>query len=295
MEIESIKTWQWMLAGLFVGFLFSCIVAWSGPPFDSQARDTMEQGEFENGILALAEDPATKQPFGRIAGLDLRLLQEYHKGEPMFRNVTVHPPIAGDAHYWITGQKYWIGVRPVDTSKADSPREVASDWQNFRYAAAAPYKPGYAVLADHHGRVPPGRAAELAELKKELGGTDSFSTVKDYLKAVSKLPGSGITYQFAWWELPPAKWSLPPLAGFLMIGIAWPLGLGVLQSLGVAKPAPVKKALAAPAPPKPVAVKNVKPVIPIAVAPAAPKTPLPEDDRQYRGEFYPVAKSTHKE
>jgi hypothetical protein len=293
MEIESVKTWQWMLAGLFIGFLFSCIVAWSGPAFDTQARDTIEQGEFENGILALATDPKTNLTFGRVAGLDPRLVEEHHKDEPLIQNVTVHPPVPGDHRYWITGQEYWIGVRLVDPSKISGPRRVESQWRNFRYAADVPYKPGYTVREEKHGHDSQNKVAELADLKQALGAKDSFATVNDFLYAVSKLPNSQFKSQYAWWELPAAKWSLPPLAGFMMIGVAWPLTLGVLQSFGVAKPVPVKKAAAPP--PKPVAVKPVKAVIPIQVAAPAPKPPPPVDNHEYRGEFYPVAKTTHKE
>jgi hypothetical protein len=79
-----------------------------------------------------------------------------------------------------------------------------------------------------------------------------------------------------------------------MIGIAWPLTLGVLRSFGISKPAPVK--VIAP-PPQPVPVKKpVRPAgPPVVVAPVTPKPPPPVDTRKYGGEFYPVVKTTHKE
>ena len=67
MELEEVKTWQWVLAGLVVGFAFSCIVAWTGPTFDTQARDTIEQGEFENATFGLTK-------FGEIPWL----VRQYH-------------------------------------------------------------------------------------------------------------------------------------------------------------------------------------------------------------------------
>jgi hypothetical protein len=290
MEIEAVKTWQWMLAGLFVGFLFSCIVAWSGPTFDGQARDTIDQGEFENDTYALTK-------YGQFRGL----AAEFHKDQPLLRDVTVHPPIAGDPRYWVTGRYYIAGIKPVDPSKIGGPSKVYEEWMPFKYAATAPYAPGYTVREEKKldrgtSAATRYRNAELADLKKSLGGQDTFPTVTDYLKAVSKLPqNQNFKFQYAWWELRPAKWSLPPLAGFLMIGVAWPLALGVLQNFGMTKPVPVKKPAAHPAP-KPAAPKAMKPVVPIqAAAPEPPKPSLPLDLRDYRGEFYPVAKSTHKE
>jgi hypothetical protein len=289
MEIESVKTWQWMLTGLFIGFLFSCIVSWSGPTFDTQPRDTIEQGEFENGAFSLTR-------FVQIRGLE----SQYHEGKPLLRDVTIHPPIPGDPRYWVTGRSYFVGLKPDDPTKPRGPTKVYEEWQPFKYPAVVPYVPGYTLREEKkldrgNNPVQRNRTVEFAELKKELGGEGSFPTVVEYLKAVAKLPkNEDFKFQFAWWELPVAKWSLPPLAGFMMIGVAWPLALGVLTSFGLTKaPAPVKKA-AAPPPAKPVAVK---PVVGVKLVAPVPKTPPPptEDDRQYRGEFYPVAKSTHKE
>lgn len=295
MEIQAIKTWQWMLAGLVVGLLFSCIVAWSGPAFDTQARDTMEQGEFENDTVALTR-------FGQISAMIRRFHEdppEHHDDEPVLKDVTVHPPIGTDKRYWVTGRSYYVGYKPVNPSQPRGEQKVYEEWRPFRYAAPVPYAPGFTLREEKgldRGTRPMqlARNRELAELKTALGGQTTFHTVNDYLQAVSKLPNANFKFQYfsqyAWWELPIPKWTLPPLAGFLMIGVAWPLTLGML---GVQQKAPLK---VIPIKPEPLPPSPVRPAIPaVAVAAPAPKPPPPIDSREYTGEFYPVVKVTHKE
>jgi hypothetical protein len=294
MEIEEVKTWQWMLAGLVVGFAFSCIVAWTGPTFDTQARDTIEQGEFETATYGLTK-------FGQLPGI----VRQYHvdankKLLPLLKDVTVHPPTASDPthRYWVTGRSYFVGLKRIDPTKTNSPEKVIEEWRPFKYPANAPYVPGYTLVQQK--KLPKGanQLRELADLKAALGGNSEFPTVIEYLEAVSKLPDSNFKFQpfrqYAWWELPKAMWTLPPVAGVLMIGVAWPLILGILQSYGVAKPAPVK-ALPKPAvPTKPMRAPSTAGVVLAPVAVKAPPPP-PSDAKKYGGEFYPVVKSTHKE
>ncbi len=231
MEIEEVKTWQWMLAGLIAGFAFSCVVVWSGPAFDTQPRDTIEQGEFENAVISLTK-------FGSLP----RMAASWHKDKPMLRDVTVHPPLAGDAEhsYWVTGRSYFVGLRPVDPLKVIGPKIVYEEWRPFKYAAAAPYLPGYTVRENKKLVENPFRMRQLEALKQALGGQKTFPTVIDFLKAVSAIPEAQLHYQYAWWELPKVRWILPPVAGFSMIGVAWPLALSVLQHFGMSKPTPVK-------------------------------------------------------
>jgi hypothetical protein len=298
MEIEEIKTWQWVLAGLVVGLAFSCIVAWSGPTFDTQARDTIEQGEFENPTFALTK-------FGQIPrGLRPDLVHLYHVDQnkkllPFLKDVMVHPPSPSDAthRYWVTGRAYFIGEKRVDPTKPNSPLKAFEEWRPFKYPAKAPYIPGYTLVGIK--KLPKGsnQLQELADLKTALGGKSEFTNISEYLQAVSKLPDSNFKFQpltqFAWWELPKAMWTLPPLAGVLMIGVAWPLALGILQRIGVAKPAPVK-AKPAPVPePKPIRAPSTAGVVLTPVGPKAP--PPPVEAKKYGGEFYPVVKTTHKD
>jgi hypothetical protein len=290
MEIEEIQTWQWMLAGLIAGLLFSCVVSWSGPGFDTQDRETIEQGEFENSTFALTKYGAPTAIYPR-SGYEIN---QYHKDQPFLSDVTVHPPIASDPkHYWVTGRFYFIGRKLVDPSKLNGPEKVYEEWKPFKYPTSIPYEPGYAIKEEKKiGGTP--RNPELANLKKALSDKMSFPTVVEYLNGISALPDSNFKFRFAWWELPKFIWTMPPLAGFLMIGVAWPLALSVLRSFGLAKtptvkakPAPIMKPERMPTTAMPAGV------VLKATAPAAP--PPPSEHKEYGGEFYPVVKTTHKD
>jgi hypothetical protein len=292
MEIEEIKTWQWVLLGLTAGFLLSCVLVWRGPAFDTQERDTIEQGEFENGTFI-----STK--YGRVTGSEARLVEMYHKGLPLLRDVTVHPPLSSDpSHFWVTGRCYFIGLKAADDSKPKGPYKVYEEWRLFKYPAPIPYEPGYELREekklDHNAASR--RNVELAELKKTLGGQKTFPTVLDYLQAIQKLPENDLKYQYAWWELPVPRWTLPPVAGLLMIGIAWPLTLSTLQNFGLAKPAPVKVKPKPQKKPTGAAISAMPAgvVLKPAVAPPPPP-PLPGDRKEYGGVYYPVVKTTHKD
>ena len=250
MEIEEVKLWQWMLAGLIAGFLFSCVAAWSGPRYDSQNRDAIMTGEFENDAYPLATHEKLAQDSEKpwLELTKIRNYQEYHKDKPLLRNLVVHPPLKGDSEhrYCVTGEKYAIGSRPKDPAKPQGAQEMFEEWKPFEYAASTPYLPGYAVeikkeIKDRperyrNGWVPLSREDfDIADLKKLLGNRESFPTVVEFLKAVQAVPNSNLAFKTAWWELPAFMWSLPPLVGFLWIGVAWPLTLSVMQNLGVAK------------------------------------------------------------
>jgi hypothetical protein len=302
MEIEEVKLWQWMLAGLIAGLLFSCIVRLSGPGYDSQPRDTIEPGEFENAVYGLTKF----NDLGRFArGGAFRqsqaYIEKYHKDLPRLRYLTVHLPQSSDPkHYWITGESYFVGLRPKDASKPSGTEEVFEEWKPFKYAAGIPYVPGY---AEHELKKLPGSNAmesELADLKKAMGGQMSFPTVVSFLNAAAKLPpensasANKLTFTQAWWEQPAMVWSLPPFTGFLLIGVAWPLALGILQNLGVAKPAPVKAKPKPVQPAEPLHIGSTEGVILQPVKPAPPPPPDPKS-KEYTGVFYPVVKVANHE
>lgn len=249
MQIEEIKNWQWVLAGLIAGALLSCILVWNGPGFDTQVRDTVEQGEFENRCFALSKVGNIDDVAAATAGY----FRQYHKDMPVLRDVTVHPPIASDPkRYWVTGRYYSIGIKPKDPQKPEGPSQIFEEWKLFKYPAPVPYKPGYAIFEERNlARIARWKdTVQVAAVKKAFGGQASYPTVVEYLKAVQALPGSNFKFQFAWWERPIPKWTLPPLAGLLTIGIAWPLTLSAMRNYGLAKPAVVK------AKAKPAAVKK---------------------------------------
>jgi hypothetical protein len=298
MEIEEIKIWQWVLAGLVAGALFSCVWAWNGPAFDTQTRDTMLQGEFENDCLALTKlvPPAP--------GPESRWVEQYHKDQLLLRNITVHPPIASDPkRYWVTAEMYTVGPKPIDPKNPKSQEKITCLWTAVKYPAPIPYAPGYEIRSEKKldKFASARRNAEVEAEKKAMGGQTSFPTVVEYLKAVQKIPNANLQFHYAFWEKPAYVWTLPPLAGLLMIGIAWPMTLSAMQNFGLAKPAPVKgKAKPQTAPAK----KPARPTSSIAspaggaaavVQPSAPAALTPGDTRKYGGEFYPVVKAVNKD
>jgi hypothetical protein len=317
MQIEDLKTWHWVIVGLLVGGLFSAVRAWQGPAFANSAADTIEVGEFESKVYAGTS----------LAGYERTgwLINQYHKGMPVLKDVIVHPPLADDPakRFWITGKSYWISRRAVDPSKVGSPQQLMEGWKGFKFAAATPYVTGTTMekqklqkelnerqtqLKESGGKnlrlmaEIAGKTAEinrLASSEKSLGGLESFPSAVDFMRRVKAMPGSTLSYSYAWYELPAAIYSLPPLAGLLIIGCAWPLTLSVMQNFGMAKPPTVKKVKPVPAP-KPVKAMSIPATAstgvvfkPVVTAPPSP--PDEGDQNEYRGEFYPVVKATHKE
>ena len=214
MQIEDFKTWHWVALGLVAGLAFSLVLTMAGPPFATDELDTVDASIFEHalqGRLLRAGQPA--------------LVARFHKDQPVVRNLIVHPPLRGDDphKFWVTGQLYHIGPQYKNPTNAAAGEQYVEQWRPFKYPAPAPY-------SGQNGAVAP------------------FPTVAGYLSAMQQRSVPAFTYRTAWQEAPWAVWSLPPVAGLLMIGVAWPLALGILQSAGMARP-PKVKAVAKPAEP----------------------------------------------
>ena len=288
MDIESIKPWQWAVLGICVGLLFSVIQNGVGPSYDTQPRDTIESGEFENSALV-------DTSFDPTRGQQRDWIEKNHRNLPLLRDVTVHPPLASDpTHNWVTGRIYWIGAKPDDPKKIGSPLHLWEEWKPFRYQASIPYKPGYTELSEKKTskKLPYYRTRALDQIKTALGGVAEFPTVSEYLKAAAAVKGSTLQSRYAWWELPKWLWSLPPVAGFLTIGVAWPLALGVMQNWGLAKAPKPKAKLKSAWKPQPMPKSEPAVLVKPVVTPPPPPDP---DSRKYGGEFYPVVKSSGKE
>ncbi len=261
MQIDDFKTWQWVLIGLIAGLAFSLVLTAAGPPFATDELDTIDTSTFEYGLQ------------GRLLRLGQQPLQvRFRRGEPVMRNLIVHPPLGKDEphQFWVTGQMFKFAVTPKNPAEVRGPGACYGQWVPFKYPAAAPYV-------------------------GQNGAKESFPTVAGYLAAVQQEKGPPpFSYRVAWQEAPAAIWSLPPAAGFLMIGVAWPLSLGVLRSVGMAKPVRAKDK------PEPAPVPFASPVTGVRLAPPPPPPPPPPpephgDDKDYRGEFYPVVKPAHHE
>ena len=264
MRIENLKTWQWVLLGLLAGAAFSLVLAMAGPTFATAELDTVDASTFEHALLGRVLAPGEQ-----------RLVELYHKGQPVLRDVVVHPPFRGDdppTRRWVTGELYWVGPRYKDPKNPTAGMHYVEQWKPFKYATAAPYTGQNGVRA-------------------------TYPTVSGYLAAMEQLKTTDFAYRSAWQELPVPMWVLPPFAGLLLIGSVWPLSLGVLQRVGLARMPEARQPKAKPAtggfpvgpvPPATPSTAGVRVVPPPSPKPA----PVPAGDpKQYGGEFYPVAKN----
>lgn len=302
MQIEDIKAWQWTIIGLLIGLLFGGVLLWKGPWFDAEHLDTTDQGTFERQLIGM---PA-RRPMAA-------LIEHFHPNLPLVKEVVVHPPVAGDSSktYWITGKSYTIVRERKNLKDLKSPLVDIERWTPFKYQARSPYQ-------------------------SIIGAPGEYPTVVEYLRAVQKLPAAKFTFKVAWWDTPVLTLALPATAGVLMIGIAWPLTLGLMQGAGLARPPKQKKVKLSkhwPAPVQavvdtaagdkqledlnaeleqslagfmsgspPAEQKNDADPAPIkaltgtdgAGATSDDKAEQDESDREYGGEFYPVAKNGHK-
>src|SRR6478736_4217111 len=97
MHIEDLKVWHWVILGLVVGALFSGVKLWQGPWFDSTDIDSIEQVRFEKGLVGVLAGGSS------VHG---NLTAQYHKYQPILKDIVVHPPLPGDTvqRYWVTGK-----------------------------------------------------------------------------------------------------------------------------------------------------------------------------------------------
>jgi hypothetical protein len=241
------------------------------------------------------------------------MLPDYVAGKPWLKDVVVHPPIQGDnsGTYWVMGKVLSAQMGRKTPGDPSSPEVVFGNWAPFRYPAKAPYN---AVI----------------------GVQGVYQNVMAYLDALRKnSPDSSSGYRFAWWDSTAAMLALPAMAGFLIIGIAWPMTIQVLQGAGLAPvPQPkVKLPKSRPAKAKVVvdhsagdrrleemntqmeeelaanasstggggavaAATGAAPVKALTAGPEETAAATAERERlirEYGGEFYPVVRSVHKE
>jgi hypothetical protein len=301
MQIESFKTWHWMLIGVFVGLLFGGVKLWQGPTFDVDSQDSLDQPSFEHALLAIPERSQTT------------LVQQYRKqlpGDYLVTGLTVHPPSPDDPKvYWVSGWEFRVTPQRPDPKTPGKTLPPYAKWTRFIYKANSPYT-------------------------AFNGAPGKYPTIVEYLRAFSKLPVAKFTFRVAWWENPTMTLVLPSFAGLLLIGIVWPLTLNLMVRTGLAKQpepkaaklpknrtSPTKAAVDTsagykqlddlnaqlekstadfasstpildeediPAPIKPLG----GPTVPATNAPA--KVESEEEVRTYGGEFYPVVREVHK-
>jgi hypothetical protein len=331
MQIENLKIWQWMIAGVLVGLLFSVVQNFQGPWFDNAPLETIESGQLD-WLAMYDQRPPPNGWKGERERKEKAYVTFYHAGQPMIKDVVVHPapPTDKSGQWWVTGKYFKVDEEkdPKDASKTIA----TATWVPFKSPATAPYLPMYhsahivavqaeltQLLKDQQEAKDAGKEfqsdklkgirdrqneiASDARLQKTLGGPDSFANVADFLKfAQAAEPERKLKFSVAFWEKKPFMWTLPAVAGIFVIGLGGPLLVQILQAMGLAAvPAPSLSAAPKPKPtPKAAPAKRPVPVMAMGnvtvVAPAPPKPMTEAEKKQYGGEFYPVVKTTaHKD
>lgn len=233
MHIEDLKTWHWVILGIIVGALFSGVKLWQGPWFDSADVDSIEQLRFEKGLVGVLAGGSSR---------DASLTGRYHGDQPVFKDIVVHPPVATDRArtYWVTGKVCIVELGRKDAKDLNSEIVPVEKWLPFKYPAKTPYEPLSALeLAARRGRAGAVALAAARAAATQPVARSQYPNVIDYLKAVQTRSDAKFSYRYAWQEMPMATAILPPIAGLLIIGIAWPMTLHVMQGAGLArKPQP---------------------------------------------------------
>jgi hypothetical protein len=291
-----------MVIGPIVGLLFGCVILFRGPSTDVAGIDTLDQPRFERAAAGLAG--------GRR---EENMLEAYAGDKPFLKDLVVHPPLPGEKSnlYWITGKVLSAELDHENRADPKTKTVLWGDYRPFRYPAPIPY-----------------HAVAVAR------GT--YDNVMVYLNNVKKNePRAAASYSYAWWDYTLPTLLLPALAGFLMIGVAWPMTIHLMQGAGLAKlPEPKKAKLPKSKPakakaavdhsaadarldelntqleedlaagatahgPAAAAATVEAPVKALTASPAeTAATAAAEQERlirEYGGEFYPVAKTAHKE
>jgi len=254
MGIESLKFWHWMIAGAIVGSLIGYVSTLAGPERDPVMRFPLSPQQFV-GMLDKSVD-----------------------GQPLIRSVAIQPPCGGQN--FVTG-------------------EVLFDdrYRPFAFYASIPFSAGLA-----HG-----------------------DSILAYVQQHSKLAIEYPWRDAAWFVI-----ASRTLAGIVVIGVIWPVLLNLMLGAGSGRKKRIEAEYdldrfqsepgAAPAPA--ISSANLqhlheleheleenlkKPSIAMAQAPSPTNSqepirqlssdPLdvsaptaPGEDKDYRGEFYPVAK-----
>jgi hypothetical protein len=202
MHLEDLKFWHWTIIGLLAGLLFGAVKLSQGPWFDKEGIETLDQPTFE------LEAAGAQTGFRR----DRNLVQRYNGNLPMLRDLVVHAPVPGEPthSYWVTGEIHRIYEDHQKPGDSSTPVVGWGQWITFKYRAPVPY-----------------RAID--------GAPGRYATVVEFLAAAQKKAAHPIPYRTAWWEQSTPSVVLPTLSGLLIIGIAWPLTLGLMQGAGLAR------------------------------------------------------------
>jgi hypothetical protein len=269
MNLEDFKRWHWMvigtLLGLTVGYLQTAV---GFDPLSAPTR-ALEQPIFE-------------------AELHQQVL-----GAPTIKDVTLYP----------NGSLIMVKFQRLMRS-TDGRTYVYGQWQ---MTPPVPYQPSTGPNRDR------GLHYTVADYLAELHANDT-----------------SIRYGFAWWATKPMTVFLWTAGGLILIGGIWPTVVNLLIGAGFGRAKPADDAydlsrfqreadlLPAPAPVvdeqmlrlrelEEELAKNAQTATceqapnaaapapkPLVAQPLEPLPPVAQEEKDYAGEFYPVARSTHK-
>ena len=149
--------------------------------------------------------------------------QKYHKDQPLLKELEVHAPLGGDEgkDWWVTGKSYSIVKDHKIEGDAKSPMVLIERWVPFKYPAKAPYK-------------------------ATTGNIGTYPNVLAYLQTVAKRnPKVAVPYKYVWQTGPLMPYVMLPAAGVLLLGLAWPATLALMQHAGLARKREIGVKLAA--------------------------------------------------
>ncbi|HEX5243384.1 MAG TPA: prepilin-type N-terminal cleavage/methylation domain-containing protein [Tepidisphaeraceae bacterium] len=183
MRIERVYRWQWMLIGLIGGLLLgSAYRSWTHTDWTAMYNVIGDQDRFE------------------------QILLRQDKGQPLFREVTVHP-VASEKEQ---GRGYVVTGRYFDGPYAETGRMLA-------FEAPTPYPAGSAI-----DRVSTATGKNFSQRYAALKNP----TIRDYLGLIDE--AGFVDVQYPWWEIPAVMLLLWSAAGFFAIGVVWPTLVNLL-------------------------------------------------------------------
>ena len=273
-DIQSLKRWHWAVVGLVAGAALAWARLAAGPPGMVGGVGFISQREFEHDLQS---GPLT--PDG-----------------PLLADITVFP----------RGEYDLVTMRRRDLSRQG--RRPA--YQHVKLAAPRPYTPaGVAVLS----------------VKPDY-------SVADYLAEVART-NRHVTFRFGWWESPAAVVTFWALGGAAVIGGAWPTVLAFLVGAGFGRTPKeedydldrfqaepdTKPGTKHVSPEEEARLRALEEELVRGLSGGGPKTPVnevteamaeapvralersapvvapeaPEEDKDFYGEFYPVAHPNH--
>lgn len=203
MGLEYLKRWHWMIIGLIVGAMFG-----------------------GTRLLWRDADPGGERSYDRQQFADMV------KRGMQVRNLVLHPPI--DGQEWITGEafKYKNGTFSANIQRG------RRWWQLSAAPATKPAaaKPGaqpegewvaFPLLA--------GDSTSTRPIYQKPATAAEY--IADLQKAVPRAKDS-LVFKTAWWEAPKVTMGVYTLGGFIVIGLIWPTIADLLAGAGLGRKRP---------------------------------------------------------